>query len=163
VIALLTKNISMKKIILVLVCVSLAFAAYAQKDSQDPTKGYCEIIGTQRFLSFKVNVEVDFGQSKSYNEKFLVDDKGKKLIFNSMIDALNYMAELGWHFEQAYAITHNKQNVYHYLLSKDLTDSDSISEGFKTRKSLKNEETTGIDQEKPKKKKRVVTTDDIYF
>ena len=40
----------------------------------------------------------------------------KQLIFNSMMDALNFMSKNGFEFVDAYAITSSNQNVYHYLL-----------------------------------------------
>ena len=90
-------------------------------------KIYCELVGTQRLLSTKVTVEVevDFGQQSKFiniNDNRLVDEKGQVIIFNSMIDALNYMGALGWEFEQAYVVTigsgASSSNVYHWLLSK---------------------------------------------
>ena len=88
-------------------------------------KIYCELVGTQRLLSTKVTVEVDFGQQSKFiniNDNRLVDEKGQVIIFNSMIDALNYMGALGWEFEQAYVVTFgsgsSSSSVYHWLLSK---------------------------------------------
>ena len=88
-------------------------------------KIYCELVGTQRLLSTKVTVEVDFGQQSKFiniNDNRLVDEKGQVIIFNSMIDALNYMGALGWEFEQAYVVSigsgASSSNVYHWLLSK---------------------------------------------
>ena len=57
----------------------------------------------------------DFGSGK---ELQLKDENGDKLIFNSMIDALNYMSKHGFEFVQAYAISVGGQNVYHYLLRR---------------------------------------------
>ena len=93
------------------------FAANAQG------KIYCELVGTQRLLSTKVTVEVDFGQqSKFFSDNRLVDEKGQVVVFNSMVDAMNHMGELGWEFEQAYVVTSgsgtSSSNVYHWLLSK---------------------------------------------
>ena len=47
------------------------------------------------------------------------DENGEKMIFNSMIDALNYMTKNGFKFVNAYAITEDGQNVYHYLLKNN--------------------------------------------
>lgn len=88
-------------------------------------KIYCELVGTQRLLSTKVTVEVDFGQQSKFiniNDNRLVDEKGQVVVFNSMVDAMNYMGELGWEFEQAYVVTFgsgsSSSSVYHWLLSK---------------------------------------------
>ncbi len=105
-----------------------------------PTKVYCELVGTQKFMSAKVTVQVDFGQDPNTNSK-LVDENGKKITFNSMVDAMNYMGKLGWEFEAAYVITTGSgataQNVYHWLLSKYISDDDNISDGFTTKGQFK--------------------------
>lgn len=45
---------------------------------------------------------------------------GEKIVFNGMIDALNYMGKMGWLFVQAYAYSPggNNPNVYHFLMKK---------------------------------------------
>lgn len=100
------------------------------------SKVYCELLGYQKLLSLKVNVQVDFGQNP-YTNNFLVDENGKAMTFNSMIDAMNYMGKLGWEFENAYAITHGSQNVYHWLLSKYIIYDENISNGFTTKSQFK--------------------------
>jgi hypothetical protein len=75
-------------------------------------------------LSNKVTVQIDFGQV----QKFFSDNRykdpatGKPFVFNSMIDALNFMGKDGWEFVQAYVVTEGggttAQNVYHFLLKK---------------------------------------------
>lgn len=42
----------------------------------------------------------------------------KTKTFNSMIDGMNYMGQLGWEFVQAYVVTSGNQNVYRYVLKK---------------------------------------------
>jgi len=37
-----------------------------------------------------------------------------------MIDAMNFMGAKGWEFVQAYVVTVGKQNVYHWLLKKEI-------------------------------------------
>ena len=106
---------------------------------------YCEIVGTRK-LNTKIKIEVDFGQNVSTkgwkSNKLLVDDNGKEIEFNSMVDAMNYMGELGWKFVQAYAITHTsglgQENVYHFLLYKDLSDDEFESDGLKTLDDYRN-------------------------
>jgi len=85
---------------------------------------YIEIVGTAKALSNKVTINIDFGQSTkllgSSKKQFSILDKdNKKVEFNSMIDALNFMTKNGYKFEQAYVITTGGSNVYRYLLSKD--------------------------------------------
>ena len=67
----------------------------------------------------------------------LVDENGEKIVFNSMIDAMNYMGALGWNFVQAYAITMANANVYHYIMYKDIDDDSQITEGFTTKQQFR--------------------------
>ena len=103
---------------------------------------YCEIVGTEK-LNLKVKIEVDFGQAPSKGTfrntgKTLVDENGKEIEFYSMVDAMNYMGELGWKFVQAYAITHGAQLVYHFLLCKDISDEEYVNDGLNTMGDFKN-------------------------
>lgn len=116
----------------------IAGASYAQK----PFKVYIELLGHQKGLfSDKVKVTVDFGQAQTFffNKKnqTLVDENGKKIAFNSMVDAMNYFGEAGWIFEQAYVVTEDKNNIYHWLLSKEVTSPEQITEGFNTKSLYK--------------------------
>src|SRR5690606_23634445 len=87
---------------------------------------YCMILATSKFLSTKVTIEVDFGQAWSFwkDKRSLKDENGKRLNFNSVIDALNYMSSEGWEFVNAYAVTVSSQNVYHYVMKRNLTDEE---------------------------------------
>ena len=85
---------------------------------------FIEIVGTGKLLTNKVSVEIDFGQRTKFfgsakKQTAIVDAQGNKVVFNSMIDALNFMTTNGYKFEQAYAVTIGNTNVYHYLLSKE--------------------------------------------
>ena len=80
-----------------------------------------QIVGTSKMLSTKVNINIDFGQENKFftgNDTQVKDENGKLMVFNSMVDALNFFGNYGYEFEQAYAITVGGQNVYHYLMRK---------------------------------------------
>lgn len=82
---------------------------------------YIQIVGTAKLFSKKVNIQIDFGQvDKIFKAKDtqIKDKDGKLTTFNSMIDALNFMNKCGYEFVQAYTITVQNQNVYHYLMRK---------------------------------------------
>ena len=122
----------MKKLLTV-----LAFAMVAILSAKAQGKIYCELLGTQQFLSKKVTVQVDFGQeSRYFADNRLVDADGKVIVFNSMVDAMNYMGTMGWEFEQAYVVTigsgSGSSNVYHWLLSKFVGD-EGDSTALKTK------------------------------
>lgn len=122
----------MKKISLLI----MAVMAFGLAQAQNPHKVYCELLGQAKLFSSKVTVTVDFGQNQWQNNK-LVDENGKNITFNSMVDAMNFMGELGWEFEQAYVITigsgASSQNVYHWLLSRYITEEEAINSGLKLK------------------------------
>lgn len=85
----------------------------------ESTYVYCELVGTQKFLSTEVTISVDYGQQRRFfQDNRLKDETGNVQSFNSMVDALNYMGSFGWEFVQAYVVTVGQQNVYHWLLKK---------------------------------------------
>ena len=60
---------------------------------------YVQIVGTSKFLSSKINIELDFGWQNKFwtNKEYQVKDaEGKKIDFNSMIDASNFMTKNGF-------------------------------------------------------------------
>jgi len=81
---------------------------------------FIRIVGTQKLLSTKVMIDIEFGQHNkvfSAKDTQIRDAANKPVTFNSMIDAMNYMIGFGYRFEQAYVLTIGNQNVYHYLMS----------------------------------------------
>ena len=77
----------------------------AQGNSSKKTfKVFVELVGRQANLfSTKVKVNLDFGERSAWasmgNKDGVVDESGRLIKFNSMVDALNYMGERGWVFE----------------------------------------------------------------
>ena len=129
----------MKKLLAVF---ALCLVSLSYTFAEEPFKVYLELLGEQKGLfNDKVKVTVDFGQEKScWNNKrkqTLVDENGKKIAFNSMIDALNYFGEAGWQFEQAYVISHGNDYVYHWLISKEVSSPEEMTDGFNTKKMFK--------------------------
>lgn len=81
---------------------------------------YIQIVGTSNFIGTKVTIGVDYGQEQKVfkNNSKLIDENGKPVRLNSMVDALNFFVKYGYEFKTAYAITVGNSNVYHFLLSK---------------------------------------------
>lgn len=119
----------MKKILFTLMLFVSTISCFAQEKHD----AYCEIVGTTKLLSTKVTVEVDFGQS-AWADAHLYDETGKKIAFNSMMDALNYMGKRGWKLTQTYALTSGNSNVYHYVLVKQVEKDEEITEGLNLKK-----------------------------
>ncbi|MBR5530442.1 MAG: hypothetical protein IKU63_02900 [Bacteroidaceae bacterium] len=134
----------MRKVLFVLTLLFTSFSinGYAQTEEVEEGKKrvYCELVGTGNLLGNKMKVSVDFGQRVTWlSDQQLVDENGKKIKFNSMVDAMNYMGRFKWKFIQAYAIRHDNSNVYHFLLYKDIVNDNEITEGFRTKEQYDNE------------------------
>lgn len=131
---------------------------------------YAELLGfgTNFFgLNKNVIVEVDLGQNSSrYKNQLLLDEEGKRIKFNSMVAAMNYMGQRGWKFVQTYVVTTLNQNVYHWLMYKDVHNNHELLEGINIKDV---DEDFDFEVEKDKKKKKNKTKknddiqDDIYF
>ena len=122
----------MKKLLLILVLTCISTLGFCQENQQsqqiskiDQKKFvYCELLGREKLLSTKITVDIDFGQSVSFwnQDRRYKDENGKPVVFNSMVDAMNFMGSLGWEFVQAYVVTVGQQNVYHWLLKMEKKD-----------------------------------------
>lgn len=110
----------MRKLFLFTILIIVSFPLWAQDSTKANEKSsylYAELVGTAKLFSDKVTISIDFGQNTSYFEDTrLRDDTGKIIVFNSMVDAMNWMGSQGWEFVQAYVVTIQNQNVYHWLL-----------------------------------------------
>lgn len=101
----------------------LAFLAFvgvpcaAQVDTT--TYDYGEIIGADRAVNLtklKLNVEFNFGDERAFfdSDRWKDPETGKRRTFNSMPDAMNFLALDGWQFIQAYTVpfTAQKEEVH---------------------------------------------------
>lgn len=68
---------------------------------------YCMIRVRPRFLSGQVTIRLDYGQERNLwgGDARIRDEEGKVAKFNSLVDALNFMAQEGWVFVFAYEST----------------------------------------------------------
>jgi hypothetical protein len=111
----------MKKLLFITLAL-LPFICKAQSDTSKKHEQYCMIIATAKLFSTKVTIQVDFGQEQSYwhQAQQIKDDSGKVINFNSVIDALNYMASKGWLFVNAYALSEGTSGgkVLNYVMRK---------------------------------------------
>jgi hypothetical protein len=117
----------MKISIPILLVVSfIAAASSAQTVNGIPIKDihtqYVQIKGEHKFLTNKITVDIDFGQEshqfKRNKETVIKGDDGKRMEFNSMIDALNFMTSHHYEFVQAYAFANNDSSSSQFLLRK---------------------------------------------
>ncbi len=109
---------------------------------------YCEVKGTDKDLSSGMKIIFDFGTSPAYNTwgglnnklKF-VDDTGKEIVFNSMVDVANYMVEKGWTFQQAYSsFSLDHKPTLHWIFYKDAESFEKAREGIRTKEDFQNQQ-----------------------
>ncbi|MBR1521447.1 MAG: hypothetical protein IJ635_09445 [Bacteroidaceae bacterium] len=117
----------------------VSFVLFAQEH-----RYYCEVKGIEKSLSSGLKIIFDFGTSASYNvwgdlkkDLKFVDEKGKEIDFHSMVDAANYMAERGWHFQQAYSSVYGSSCVIHWIFFKDAETQEQAKEGIMTKEDYK--------------------------
>ena len=137
----------MKKIFLFLVLALSSMRIWAQHTV------YCEIMQFNPAGLGASLISVDFG-NKGVDE--LVDENGKKIKFNSSVDALMYMEKRGWTVVSVFSVIHDPGiskavPVVHYLMKKTVSDYSEKMDGIHTKKA-----TT---QQKQKK----TLDDDGYF
>lgn len=99
----------------------------ASTETQTPAWFYCQIIAGHLPSYRGDGVLFDFGQqTEAWTYNWLTDSEGRKLIFNTGIEALNYMVSRGWEFVQAYSSGEDNRNT-HFLLripASKLTDDE---------------------------------------
>lgn len=117
--------------LLVAVC-----CAQAQSVNQPGEKYpvYCSVKGYNFWGVGKVKVQLDLGY-KTSNFETLLDENGKQIKFNTMMEVINYMAKRGWELDQVCFFTEgiSKTNVANYVLKKYITGDSQIREGLKTQ------------------------------
>jgi len=96
----------MKKMITIL----LMLAALNTKAQDKPEKidQYCELLATGKFLSYKVTINIDYGEEArvfEFKDKKIKDQLNKVKSFTSVVAAMNYMGSIGWKFIDSYPIT----------------------------------------------------------
>jgi hypothetical protein len=104
-------------------CVLVAQINVDGKDiNADDNLQYIEILGADiGVFKKKIVVVVDYGQKVAImdgKDSAVKDASGKVVIFNSMIDALNFFVANGWEYVNSYAVTITNTSVYHYLLRR---------------------------------------------
>ena len=114
------------KHLFIVVLLTFSKVLAAQDNTIVPEYVYCEIVGTAKLFSSKLDVYISYGQSIGwFKDNRIRNENGETIKFNSMIDAMNYMGERGWEFIQAYTVSTSNQLVYFYVLKRKLSAEDS--------------------------------------
>ena len=126
----------MKRMFILMALLVAVCCAQAQSVNQPGEKYpvYCSVKGYNFWGVGKVKVQLDLGY-KTSNFETLLDENGKQIKFNTMMEVINYMAKRGWELDQVCFFTEglSKTNVANYVLKKYITDDSQIREGLKTQ------------------------------
>lgn len=90
---------------------------------------YIEItVGIEKAFSTQVTIDINFGQKFKFfpsdKHTALRDKNGKRMEFNSMIDALNFMYDYGYEFVQVYTVGDTVSR--HFIMNK-INDPNSYA------------------------------------
>lgn len=135
----------MKKIFIIIAFLGLAITGYAQESDSIPTPKtktvFAQIMGINKNvlgIGNKISVEIDFGDENNFwgrdGRNEVVDENGKEMKFNTMVDAMNFMGERGWVYTDSYVITVGQQHVIHWLLQKEIGIDEDARGNIKQRR-----------------------------
>ena len=126
----------MKKVFIIMMMALMSLGAQAQSVNQPGEKYpvYCSVKGYNFWGVGKVKVQLDLGY-KTSNFETLLDENGKQIKFNTMMEVINYMAKRGWELDQVCFFTEgmSKTNVANYILKKYIKDDSEIRAGISTQ------------------------------
>lgn len=120
----------MKKVLLfVMFCMmSISMNAQNVKNDGKPYAFYCQIVGWQN-LGGQLRMKMLWDNQKEENN--LRDENGKKIEFQTMVDAMNYMSKRGWDYVEC--VTYGdigKPEVVHYIFRKYVTKDEEAKENI---------------------------------
>src|SRR5258705_3473417 len=113
----------MKKIFVLMIILFSYARSFSQEDSSK-VEQYCEVVASPRLLSTRVTIDIDYGEERSvWRDNRLKEEGGRVKKFNSVIDALNYMARDGWRLVNAFPVNASGNSssmtyIYHYVITK---------------------------------------------
>ena len=115
----------MKKVFILVFVQVVTLVSFAQNDTTK-IEQYCQLIATQKLLSNKVSIDIDFGEEKSFwRDTRLKTEAGGIKKFNTIIDALNYMGSEGWIFINAFPVRMGETEIYHFAFRKYFSRSEA--------------------------------------
>ncbi|MDX1651312.1 MAG: hypothetical protein R3277_02395 [Brumimicrobium sp.] len=119
----------MKRLIAIIFCFSSFATSYMFSQTvrdihiKEIDAKYIQIRKFPEFRTNKISIWVDFGQENN-NKLFdrvdngIKDENGNDVLFNSMIDALNFFSKYGFEFIEMYPLTNNDETIYYYILKR---------------------------------------------
>lgn len=126
----------MKRFFTIIVALAISGICYAS----EPYTAYCTLRGEEAMSNpgtLVGKIEIDYGQ-KMKHKNYLTDSTGQRLEFESMVEAMNYMAGYGWSLHDSYTTIKrmpidNRQLdriVVVWVLKKEVASATEITEGL---------------------------------
>ena len=126
----------MKRFFTIILALAISGICYAS----EPYTAYCTLRGEESISNpgcLVGNVEIDYGQ-QSRRKNYITDSTGKRLEFESMVEAMNHMARYGWSLHDSYTTIKrmpidNRQLdriVVVWVLKKEVASAAEITEGL---------------------------------
>lgn len=75
---------------------------------------FCSVAARGKLFSSDISIAIDYGDNPN-NRYRLRDKKGNVINFTSVIDALNYLGEQGWHLVNALNINYGVNSAPNYV------------------------------------------------
>lgn len=96
---------------------------------------YLELRGEKRGpRNSKLKISIDFGRNgwlfMENKDEFIIKETGALTIFNSLLDAANYLGRNGWILNDIYVDNNLNNEVYHWIFYKDIESDNDIKAGF---------------------------------
>lgn len=125
----------MKKTILslILMCVTLGVNAQNYKKDGKPYPFYCQLLGQTNLIG---QLRLTIMWDNQPMENHLRDENGKKIEFNSMTHAMNYMAKRGWEYVDCVTYSEAGKPTVHYIFKKYVVNDEEAKEGLRFKSDL---------------------------
>jgi hypothetical protein len=107
-----------KSTLFITFCLLITTSAFSQTVNGIPLKElnahaeYIRVSENQIYFSKKINIDIDYGQAYRIKNTRVLDGNGNPMEFNSMIEALNFMSNLG------YELVNGGDNISSFLLRR---------------------------------------------
>lgn len=123
----------MKRLLILLV---IGISCWGFIFSQKTYRAYASIIVNSSLFGKKISIDLNLGQKlASFHSYAIIDENGKDMKFNNVIDALNYLGNNGWILQQVYTTRWAPDDTEscHWILYKGITDDSQILDGIKVK------------------------------
>ena len=118
----------MKNYLAIVLLLSLSVACHAQlplsamacNDTTLQNVTYCMVTPVKANFSNQINLTIDYGQidKKVFTWTYLVDESDKRVLFNSPMEALNILYQMGWDVKEVISVKDGEDISLKYFLQR---------------------------------------------